>query len=307
MAKKQATSTDQGMLEVANCDLKILTSDYIQNCIHIVRGEQVILDRDLARLYQVDTSQLNRQVKRNIERFPEDFMFQLTKEEVSDLKCQNGTSSWGGDRRALPHAFTEQGISMLAGLLRSEVAINANITIMRAFVAMRRFLSTNAGMFQRIERLEQHQMLTDQKVEQVLQRMDELSPVITPEQIFATGCIWDAWDYISKLVRSAKERIVLIDNFVDERVLTLFTKRTDGVAATIHTRYTQQFQLDLEKHNKQYAEIKYVQLPQKAHDRFLIVDEEAYLLGASVKDMGTGLCAIKKLETSPEAILALLK
>lgn len=307
MAKKQATSTDQGMLEVANCDLKILTSDYIQNCIHIVRGEQVILDRDLARLYQVDTSQLNRQVKRNIERFPEDFMFQLTKEEISDLKCQNGTSSWGGDRRALPHAFTEQGISMLAGLLRSEVAINANITIMRAFVAMRRFLSTNAGMFQRIERLEHHQMLTDQKVEQVLQRMDELSPVITPEQIFATGCIWDAWDYISKLVRSAKERIVLIDNFVDERVLTLFTKRADGVAATIHTRYTQQFQLDLEKHNKQYAEIKYVQLPQKAHDRFLIVDEEAYLLGASVKDMGTGLCAIKKLETSPEAILALLK
>lgn len=307
MAKKQATSTDQGMLEVANCDLKILTSDYIQNCIHIVRGEQVILDRDLATLYQVDTSQLNRQVKRNIERFPEDFMFQLTKEEVSDLKCQNGTSSWGGDRRALPHAFTEQGISMLAGLLRSEVAINANITIMRAFVAMRRFLSSNAGMFQRIERLEQHQMLTDQKVEQVLQRMDELSPVITPEQIFATGCIWDAWDYVSKLVRSAKERIVLIDNFVDERVLTLFTKRANGVSATIHTRYTQQFQLDLEKHNKQYAEIKYVQLPQKAHDRFLIVDEDAYLLGASVKDMGTGLCAIKKMETSPETILALLK
>lgn len=306
MAKKQATSTNQGMLEVTDCDLKILTSDYIQNCIHIVRGEQVILDRDLARLYQVDTSQLNRQVKRNIERFPEDFMFQLSKEEISDLKCQNGTSSWGGDRRALPHAFTEQGISMLSGLLRSEVAINANIAIMRAFVAMRRFLSANAGMFQRIERLEQHQMITDQKVEQVLQRMDELAPTVTPEQIFATGCIWDAWDYVSQLVRGAKRRIILIDNFVDERVLTLFSKRTNGVAATVHTRYTQQFQLDLEKHNKQYAEVKYIQLPQKAHDRFLIVDDDAYLLGASVKDMGSGLCAIKKLETSPETILALL-
>lgn len=307
MAKKQTISTDHGTLEVTDCDLKILTSDYIQNCIHIVRGEQVILDRDLARLYHVDTSQLNRQVKRNIERFPEDFMFQLTKEEISDLKCQNGTSSWGGDRRALPHAFTEQGISMLSGLLRSEVAINANIAIMRAFVAMRRFLSANAGMFQRIERLEQHQMITDQKVEQVLQRMDELAPAVTPEQIFATGCIWDAWDYVSQLVRSAKQRIILIDNFVDERVLTLFSKRSNGVAATVHTRYTQQFQLDLEKHNKQYAEVESIQLPQKAHDRFLIIDNEAYLLGASVKDMGTGLCAIKKLESSPETILALLK
>ena len=307
MAKKQAISTDHGTLEVTDCDLKILTSDYIQNCIHIVRGEQVIFDRDLARLYHVDTSQLNRQVKRNIERFPEDFMFQLTKEEISDLKCQNGTSSWGGDRRALPHAFTEQGISMLSGLLRSEVAINANIAIMRAFVAMRRFLSANAGMFQRIERLEQHQMITDQKVEQVLQRMDELAPAVTPEQIFATGCIWDAWDYVSQLVRSAKQRIILIDNSVDERVLTLFSKRSNGVAATVHTRYTQQFQLDLEKHNKQYAEVEYIQLPQKAHDRFLIIDNEAYLLGASVKDMGTGLCAIKKLESSPETILALLK
>ena len=118
---------------------------------------------------------------------------------------------------------------MLAGLLRSEVAINANIAIMRAFVAMRRFLSANAGMFQRIERLERHQMLTDQKMEQVLKRMDELAPAITPEQIFATGCVWDAWSYVSQLVRSAKQRIILIDNFVDERVLLLLTKRADGV------------------------------------------------------------------------------
>jgi len=307
MAQNKDTESTQPQLEVTNCDLPVLTSEGIQSSIHIIRGEQVILDRDLARLYQVDTSQLNRQVKRNIERFPEDFMFQLTKEEFSDLKCQNGTSSWGGDRRSLPHAFTEQGISMLAGLLRSEVAINANIAIMRAFVAMRRFLTANAGMFQRIEKLEQHQMLTDQKMELVLQRMDELAPAVTPEQIFATGCIWDAWDYVSQLIRSAKERIILIDNFVDERVLTLFTKRAEGVEATIHTRYTQQLMLDLGKHNSQYAPITYIQLPQKAHDRFLIIDEDAYLLGASVKDMVTGLCAIKKLETNPNTIIALLK
>ena len=139
MTKKNISS----ITEAANCDRKlslpILTGEGIQNSIHIIRSEQVLLDRDLARLYQVDTYQLNRQVKRNIERFPEDFMFQLTKDEVENLKCLNGTSSWGGDRRALPHAFTEQGISMLAGLLRSEIAINANITIMRAFVAICRF------------------------------------------------------------------------------------------------------------------------------------------------------------------------
>lgn len=169
--------TDVVNSDITNDEIKLpaLNADYIQSCIHFVRGNQVLLDRDLAKLYQVETRQLNRQVKRNIARFPEDFIFQLTIEEVNNLKCQNGTSSWGGDRRALPHAFTEQGIAVLAGLLRSEVAIRANVAIMRAFVAMRRFLSANAGMFQRIERLEQHQMLTDQKMEQVLQRMDELA------------------------------------------------------------------------------------------------------------------------------------
>lgn len=307
MAKKDITSH----AETANGDvcntLPLLTGEHIQGCIRVIRGEQVILDRDLAQLYQVETSQLNRQVKRNIQRFPGDFMFQLTKEEADSLKCQNGTSSWGGDRRALPHAFTEQGVSMLAGLLRSEVAINANIAIMRAFVAMRRFLSANAGMFQRIERLERHQMLTDQKMEQVLKRMDELAPAITPEQIFATGCVWDAWSYVSQLVRSAKQRIILIDNFVDERVLLLLTKRADGVSATIHSRYTQQFLLDLEKHNGQYEPIGFVQTPHKSHDRFLIIDDEVYLMGASIKDMGTSLCAITRLEMKPDTIMSLLR
>lgn len=284
-----------------------MNADYIQSCIYFVRGNQVMLDRDLAKLYQVETSQLNRQVKRNITRFPEDFMFQLTTEEFNALKCQNGTSSWGGDRRALPHAFTEQGIAMLAGLLRSEVAINANVAIMRAFVTMHRFLSANAGMFQRIERLEQHQMLTDQKMEQVLQRMEDFAPTVTPEQIFATGCVWDAWDYMSQLIRSAKKRIILIDNFVDERVLTLLTKRNIGVAATIHSRYTEQFKLDLDKHNTQYETVEFIQLPHKSHDRFLIIDDDVYLLGASVKDMGASLCAITKMEVSPTTVLLLLK
>lgn len=316
MAKKNIPNT----LEVANCDLKndkieVVTSydqlnvNYIRSHIYTIRGVEIMLDTDLATMYGVETKQLKRQVKRNIERFPDDFMFELTQDEYKSLRCQNGTIENGRGQytKYLPFVFTEQGVSQLSGILRSQYAIEVNIRIMRAFVAMRRFLSANAGMFQRIERLEQHQMLTDQKVEQVLKRMDELAPTITPEQIFATGCVWDAWNYVSQLIRSAEQRIVLIDNFVDERVLTLLTKRADGVSATIHSRYTQQFMLDIEKHNEQYEPIEFVQIPHKSHDRFLIIDNDVYLMGASVKDMGTSLCAITKLEMSAETVMMLGK
>lgn len=316
MAKKNIPNT----LEVANCDLKndkieVVTSydqlnvNYIRSHIYTIRGVEIMLDTDLATMYGVETKQLKRQVKRNIERFPDDFMFELTQDEYKSLRCQNGTIENGRGQytKYLPFVFTEQGVSQLSGILRSQYAIEVNIRIMRAFVAMRRFLSANAGMFQRIERLEQHQMLTDQKVEQVLKRMDELAPTITPEQIFATGCVWDAWNYVSQLIRSAEQRIVLIDNFVDERVLTLLTKRADGVSATIHSRYTQQFMLDIEKHNEQYEPIEFVQIPHKSHDRFFIIDNDVYLMGASVKDMGTSLCAITKLEMSAETVMMLVK
>lgn len=316
MAKKNIPNT----LEVAHCDLKndkieVVTSydqlnvNYIRSHIYTIRGVEIMLDTDLATMYGVETKQLKRQVKRNIERFPDDFMFELTQDEYKSLRCQNGTIENGRGQytKYLPFVFTEQGVSQLSGILRSQYAIEVNIRIMRAFVAMRRFLSANAGMFQRIERLEQHQMLTDQKVEQVLKRMDELAPTITPEQIFATGCVWDAWNYVSQLIRSAEQRIVLIDNFVDERVLTLLTKRADGVSATIHSRYTQQFMLDIEKHNEQYEPIEFVQIPHKSHDRFLIIDNDVYLMGASVKDMGTSLCAITKLEMSAETVMMLVK
>ena len=239
-----------------------LTVTTIQSKIALVRDQQVLLDRDLAKLYGVEVSQMNRQVKRNIERFPSDFMFQLTKEEYDSLKCQNGISNQRGGDRRLPYAFTEQGIAMLSGLLRSEVAIQTNIMIMRAFVAMRRFLSANAQIFQRLDRIEIQQLEdkqwkaeTEEKIDAILDKIEEKSPSPTAEQIFDTGCIWDAWQYVSELVRSAKSRIILIDNFVDERVLTLLSKRGDGVSATIHTRYNQPFLLDLEKHNQQYPAI----------------------------------------------------
>lgn len=130
---------------------------------------------------------------------------------------------------------------------------------------------------------------------------------VPPEAVFPTGCVWDAWSYISDLVRSAKHRIILIDNFVDDRVLSMLTKRSDDVSATIHTRYSEQFLTDLKKHNAQYPEVQFVQLPHRNHDRFLIVDNRVYLLGASLKDIGTGLCAVTEMTISPEEILKLLK
>ena len=286
----------------------------IERVIYTFRGVQVMLDRDLAKMYNVETKVLNQAVKRNSGRFPERFMFQLSKEEFDNWKSQIVTSNMMSQfeiesfkmavRRA-PYAFTELGVAQLSAVLKSDTAIEVSIRIMDAFVAMRRFISTNAEMFQRIERLESHQTSTDEKVEHIMKRMDELAPAITPEQIFATGCVWDAWDYVSQLVRSAKQRIVLIDNFVDERVLTLLTKRAAGVSATIHSRYTQQFKLDLEKHNEQYEPIEFIQIPHKSHDRFLFIDDNVYLLGTSIKDMGTSLCAITRLETTADTIMQL--
>lgn len=286
----------------------------IQSKIALIRDQQVLLDRDLARFYGVEVSQMNRQVKRNIERFPEDFMFQLTKAENEALKCQYGISKQRGGDRRLPYAFTEQGVAMLSGLLRSEVAIAANIMIMRAFVTMRRFLTMNAQIYQRLDRIEGQQLMdnqwraeTESKIETILDKLEEKTPSPTAEQIFATGCIWDAWQFVSELIRGAKVRIILIDNYVDDRVLTLLCKRKEGVSATIHTRYNQHFLLDLEKHNQQYSAITAVQIPHKHHDRFLVIDDVVYLLGASVKDMGTGLCAITRLVTKPEEILEMIK
>ena len=286
----------------------------IERVIYTFRGVQVMLDRDLAKMYNVETKVLNQAVKRNSGRFPERFMFQLSKEEFDNWKSQIVTSNMMSQSeiesfkmavRRAPYAFTEQGVAQLSAVLKSDTAIEVSIRIMDAFVAMRRFISTNAEMFQRIERLESHQTSTDEKVEHIMKRMDELAPAITPEQIFATGCVWDAWDYVSQLVRSAKQRIVLIDNFVDERVLTLLTKRAAGVSATINSRYTQQFKLDLEKHNEQYEPIEFIQIPHKSHDRFLFIDDNVYLLGTSIKDMGTSLCAITRLETTADIVMQL--
>ena len=198
----------------------------VENKIVVLRDTQVILDRDLAVLYNVETSQLNRQVKRNIERFPEDFMFQLTKEEAEALKCQNGISKGKGGDRYLPYAFTEQGVSMLSGLLRSDTAIKANILIMRAFVAMRRYLAANAQILYRLDCLDRKQLENEQNFEKVFAKFEENEPV--RQGIFFDGQTYDAYIFVADCIRKAKSRIVLIDNYVDDTVLTMLDKRSNG-------------------------------------------------------------------------------
>ena len=279
-----------------------------------------MLDSDLAMLYRVETKRLNEQVKRNIERFPADFMFQLTQDEAirsrsqiatlnnekDNLKSQIATSSWGGTRKR-PYAFTRNGVAMLSSVLKSEIAVDVNIRIMRAFTVIPQLVNHNTQIIQRIFNIEQHQQETDKTIKVILDRIEDISPKPLHEQIFPTGCVWDAWAFISDLVRSAKQRIILIDNFVDDRVLSMFTKRAEGVSATIHTRYNEQFLTDLKKHNIQYPEIEFIQLPHRNHDRFLIIDNKVYFIGASLKDIGTGMCAVAEMEIAPETILKLLR
>jgi len=294
---------------IANCDnpQETALSQYdIEKLIVSVRGEQVLIDQDIARIYGVTTKRLNEQAKRNIARFPNSFRFELTREEMNEVVANCDHLQSLKFRPTLPYAFTEQGIGQLSTVVHSKIAIERSIMIMNAFVAMRRFMVQNAGILMRIAHLEKHQIETDQKMDMLLDKMDKQSPKLLPEQIFATGCVWDAWTYVSDLVRSAKRRIVLIDNFVDDRVLSLLDKRADNVEATIHSRYYEPFMVDLKKHNEQYREIQFVQLSQRNHDRFLIIDDDVYLLGASVKDMGVGMCAVTKMLVSPETILGLL-
>lgn len=267
----------------------------LENLIYVIRDKQVMLDSDLARLYQVETGALNRAVKRNIKRFPEDFCFQITSDEYEDLKCQFGISSsdksdngYGG-RRTLPYVFTEQGISMLASVLHSEVAVNVSIGIMRAFVEMRRFIANNAVLFERISSVElkqiEYQKRTDQKLEQIFEYISEHEEV--RQKVFFDGQIFDAFRLIIDLIQKAEKNIVLIDGYVDVGTLNLLSKKNKNVSVAVYTqKHTKLTSEDVESFNVQYPvlEVKYTKV---FHDRFLIIDgNTAYHVGASLKDAG---------------------
>ena len=273
MAKKDIETK----LEITTCDIKGIDRINIESLIRIVRGQQVMLDSDLAMLYGVETKRLNEQVKRNLNRFPEDFMFQLTQDEAvrsrsqiatlndegmllrsqfatsnekdNPLRPQFVTSNGRGGNRYLPYAFTRNGIAMLSSVLRSDTAVEVNIRIMRAFTMIPQLVNHNTQIIERIFNIEQHQQETDKTIKVILDRIEDVSPKLLPEQVFLT---------------------------------------------------------DLKKHNTQYPEIAFIQLPHRNHDRFLIIDDKVYLLGASLKDMGAGLCAVTEMSIAPEVILGMV-
>lgn len=296
---------DKGEL-VANCDRlqnnEVIVTTPIESRIMSIRGRQIMIDRDLAELYGVETKRLNEAVKRNKDRFPERFRFQLTKEEMVELvtNCDRFNSLKHSAARS--YAFTEQGVAMLSTVLRSETAIRMSIRIMDAFVAMRRFMTTNAEIFQRLSTMEyhqlemqQHQQETDKRIDEVFRRLDEGNA--KPKQgVFYNGQIYDAYTFVSDLIKSAKKRIILIDNYVDETVLTLLDKREIGVAAIIYTQQiTRHFQLDIDRHNAQYAPIE-INTFRLSHDRFLCIDDNVYHIGASIKDLGKKWFGFSKME-----------
>ena len=307
-SNKPVAICDQSKMNVTKCDINKVVNN-IEPLIKVIRGQQVMLDKDLAMLYGVETKRLNEQVKRNIKRFPEDFMFQLTKEEC--LRSQFATLNEGRGQhlKYMPYVFTENGVAMLSSVLRSQTAIEVNIQIMRAFVSMRHFMVNNASVFSRLETMEYHQLeilqhqqdtdkhieATNKRIDEVFRRLDEGNA--KPKQgVFYNGQVYDAYTFVSDLIKSAKKRIVLIDNYVDETVLTLLDKRGNDVSAVIYTQQiSRQFQLDIDRHNAQYAPID-VEAFRLSHDRFLCIDDDVYHIGASIKDLGKKWFGFSKME-----------
>lgn len=279
---------------------EIIQYDENHRRIYTLRNVQVMLDKDLAQFYDVKPIRLREQVKRNIKRFPSDFMFQLSAEEVDLMVSQNAIPSKQHLGGSLPFAFTEQGVAAISAVLTSERAIEVNIQIMRAFVAMRKFITTNAQIFQRLNIVERKQLEykleTDEKFNRIFNALEEKE--ITPKQgIFFDGQIFDAYQFVSDLIRTARKSIIIIDNYIDDTVLTHLTKRRKNVTVTILTKtITKQMVLDVEKYNQQYQPVDIKEF-NNSHDRFLIIDDKTvYHFGASLKDLGKKWFAFSKMD-----------
>ena len=262
----------------------------IRNRIYTIRGKQVMLDSDLAELYQVETKNLNKASNRNVERFPEDFRFKLTKEEFGNLRFQTGTSSESyGGRRYLPYVYTEQGVSMLASVLRSKVAVQVSINIMRTFVEMRHFIANNAALFDRISKVElkqlEYQKHTDERFDQIFECIGNQKE--TNQKLFFDGQIYDAFSLLIELIQKADQEIILVDGYVDVSTLNVLAKKKSGVAVTIYTfPKTKLTAQDVAAFNAQYPQLD-VKYTNVFHDRFLILDgKTVYHIGASLKDAG---------------------
>jgi len=286
--------------------MELITQQHIESKIFLLRGVQVILDKDLAAFYEVKPIRLREQIKRNPKRFPSDFVFQLTDNEVDFLVSQNAIPSIQSLGGYLPYVFTEQGVAAVSGVLKSDKAAEVSITIMRTFVAMRRFLLQNASVFQRLDRIEMKQLQQDVKFEKIFKALE--SGHTQPDKgIFFDGQVFDAYAFVAGLIKNAQHKIVLIDNYVDESVLSLLSKRNENAEAIIYTKTIDKtLKLDLQKHNAQYPPITVKTFPY-SHDRFLMIDhKEFYHIGASLKDLGKKWFAFSRMDSMINELLTKL-
>ncbi|MBQ3414498.1 MAG: ORF6N domain-containing protein [Clostridia bacterium] len=279
-----------------------ISNEEIKNLIYTIRGKQVMLDSDVSMLYHYETKNVNKAVKRNIERFPEEFCFQLTDEEVKILRFQIGTSNDNtiskdsrGGRRYLPYVFTEQGIAMLAGVLKNEIAVAVSINIIKSFIEMRKFLNSNGQIFERLTNVEYKLLEHDKKFDKVFNQLQQEENI--KQKIFFQGQIYDAYLLIIDIIKRANKKITIIDNYIDDSILKMLTKKNKNVEVIIITSDKSNIEnIDIKKFNKEYPILK-VAKTDKFHDRFIIIDnKELYHCGASIKDLGKKCFAINKIE-----------
>lgn len=282
-----------------------ITAKTIETKILTIRNQQVMIDRDLAELYGTETKVLNQAVKRNIERFPEDFMFALDKSEKDELVTNCDRFEMMKHSSVMPYAFTEQGVAMLSSVLKSPTAVEVNIQIMRAFVAMRHFLQNNAKVFSEINTIKKqlldtnvHQKETDKKVEELFDLIDKYN-VKDTQGIFFQGQIFDAYAKFESFIAQAKQEIILIDNYVDLSILQRLAKKKKNVNVVIYTvPKTKLTVQDIQQFNTQYPTLT-LNHTTKMHDRFLIIDQKTlYHIGASLKDLGKKCFAFEVLDAS---------
>ena len=272
-----------------------IENENIKKLIFTIRGKQVMLDSDVARLYHYETRRINEAVKRNSERFPIEFCFQLTSKEYETLKSQFATSNMKGGKQKLPYVFTEKGILMLSGLLKNEVAIEVSIKIVEAFVEMRKFLSSNGQVFERLTNIEYKLLEHDKKFNEVFNQLQQEENI--KQKIFFEGQIYDAYSLIVDIIRKAKQKILIIDNYIDDSILKMLTKKNKDVEVVILTSDKSNIsKLDIQKFNKEYPILK-IAKTNKFHDRFIAIDnKELYHCGASIKDLGKKCFGINKIE-----------
>ena len=291
-------------IALINEELNVVTyGEDIRNLIYTVRGKQVMLDSDVAMLYHYETKKINQTVKRNIERFPENFCFQLTEEEVQSLRSQFATlkveeqnkalrsqfvtlnkTGRGRHRKYLPYVFTEQGIAMLSGLLKNDIAVQVSVNIMNAFVEMRKFILNNGQVFERLTKVEYKLLEYDKKFNMVFDELQKDKETEFKQKIFFEGQIYDSYSLIIDIIKRAKAKIVIIDNYIDDSILKMLSKKNENVEVVILTSQNCNLnKLDISKFNKQYPSLKLSYI-KKFHDRFIVIDnKELYHIRCIIK------------------------